>query len=968
MHSLVLVCLLACVQAVTIPWNGTETVTSLTSTSSDLSTSSVSVAEADDVRPFMLSFSPLSVMASCSGASQLQKDVTFGYWKGTKTDLNKQHALKAINLFKSWLKDGSSDRESFKYSSGSIVGYMWVGAMVQNSGFAASDAMDVIYDEINNNGIPNMLYIEYVDEDPMKTFGITLNTGGGSKLGDAQRAVKLWSEGKPYNTYTGKKTYNSKSLCYLDYGDRKKILNDKEAGECNYVLVKAGEPVSETAGVNGESLQGYNPDLDFSALQVGQPVCISVGTAPDIDLGKSCSSLSKDLYFGYWKGTKTDQNQKDALKALELFQSWLKDGSTDRESFKYSSGNIVGYMWVGAMIKNTAFADGDAIQILHDEIADNGIPNMLYIEYVDEDPMKTFGITLNTGGGSKLGDVQRAVKHWSEGKAYGTNNGHKDYDDQLVCYLSYGDRKKILNDKEAGECEYFLVKQGENVATTAGVNGESLQGYNPNVDFSALTAGQPLCKSVGVLPNNKPSENDDGSCYSYTVQSGDTCTSIANKYTPLTVDELNSYNSKTYQWYGCSDLLAKQKICLSSGKPPRPTPNPDAQCGPLAPGDLYNSECPLNACCSDDGFCGTSSEYCEVKDSATGAPGTKGCYSNCYYGHVHTDTRSDFANLVYWLDEDGDLEYDPSSLVNDYDMIHYAFVPINSDFSIDDSKLSTSKFLDLQGVKKIVSFGGSAFSQNQDTYQIFRDLVQEDNRQTFTTNVINLVKKYNLDGVDLDWEYPGAQDIPGIPADDPNNGENYYELAKLIKSNLPSGKTLSMAIPASYYYLQNYPVDKIQDYLDYFVFMTYDFYGTWDLSSDPHMYCHTNKTDVIEAIKMADKAGIQMSKIYSGLANYGRSYQVKSTSCIQPGCEFIGPGEAGSDLKTPGILSTVGLAEIIGSTKDKRWSDNTAMCDMMTYDGDNWVGWAKQDQIDAMRDFYHHSGLKGSALWAANYY
>jgi hypothetical protein len=44
------------------------------------------------------------------------------------------------------------------------------------------------------------------------------------------------------------------------------------------------------------------------------------------------------------------------------------------------------------------------------------------------------------------------------------------------------------------------------------------------------------------------------------------------------------------------------------------------------------------------------------------------------------------------------------------------------------------------------------------------------------------------------------------------------------------------------------------------------------------------------------------------------------------------------------------------------------MCDVMVYDGLNLVAWPKKSQVDSMRNFFHNSGLKGSALWAANYY
>lgn len=71
--------------------------------------------------------------ASCSGADAVSKDIFFGYWSGTKTKQHKSDALTALDSLKRYLKN-DPQRESFKVAKGSVIGYMWVGSMVQNSG------------------------------------------------------------------------------------------------------------------------------------------------------------------------------------------------------------------------------------------------------------------------------------------------------------------------------------------------------------------------------------------------------------------------------------------------------------------------------------------------------------------------------------------------------------------------------------------------------------------------------------------------------------------------------------------------------------------------------------------------------------------------------------------------------------------------------------------------------------------
>lgn len=274
-----------------------------------------------------------------------------------------------------------------------------------------------------------------------------------------------------------------------------------------------------------------------------------------------------NVFFGYKRGTKTEEHRQKGLQAIRDFKSWL-NLQPNRQSFSYRTDIISGYLWAGSMIQNSGFANSNALQVIYDEINKDGIPDTLYIEYVNGDPMKGFGVILTTAGQARFGEMQKAVKLWSEGKSYNNFEGSKQYKAKTVCYLSYSSRKPIINDGEAGNCDYFLVKSGENPSDTAGVNGESLQGYNPNLDFTKLQPGQPVCKSIGNSPNLKPSPNSDGTCKIYKVQKGDSCSSIAAKFYPLTPDDIDKYNYDRDSWLDCNYLQADYDLCVSSGKTP----------------------------------------------------------------------------------------------------------------------------------------------------------------------------------------------------------------------------------------------------------------------------------------------------------------------------------------------------------------------------------------------------------------
>lgn len=54
-----------------------------------------------------------------------------------------------------------------------------------------------------------------------------------------------------------------------------------------------------------------------------------------------------------------------------------------------------------------------------------------------------------------------------------------------------------------------------------------------------------------------------------------------------------------------------------------------------------------------------------------------------------------------------------------------------------------------------------------------------------------------------------------------------------MKLNFPIEKTVSIAAPASYWYLKNFPIEEMAKTLDYIVYMTYDLHGKYP---DIHIY------------------------------------------------------------------------------------------------------------------------------------
>lgn len=73
-----------------------------------------------------------------------------------------------------------------------------------------------------------------------------------------------------------------------------------------------------------------------------------------------------------------------------------------------------------------------------------------------------------------------------------------------------------------------------------------------------------------------------------------------------------------------------------------------------------------------------------------------------------------------------------------------------------------------------------------------------------------------------------------------------------------------------------------------------------------------------------------------GLAYYGHTFTLSSTSCTKPGCEATGPGKKGECSGEEGTLINSEIKRIISDKKLKPVLDKTAGIKYVTWDDDQW--------------------------------
>ena len=554
-------------------------------------------------------------------------------------------------------------------------------------------------------------------------------------------------------------------------------------------------------------------------------------------------------------------------------------------------------------------------------------------------------------------------------------------------------------------CSTVQVQSGDScgsLASKCGISGSEFTKYNTGSGFcSLLKPGQHVCCSAGVLPDFRPKANADGTCFVYYVARDDNCANIAAANS-LTTDDLEKFNKQTWAWSGCKFLQFNMNICLSDGAPPMPAPLSGTHCGPQMLGTKRPTDrnanladlnpCALNACCDVWGQCGTTPEFCTESGTGnpgTARPGTNGCISNCDMNIVRGDPPATPRKIAYFegfglkrecLLQDA-LQIDTAG----YTHLHFAFGVLTADYKVQFDDILTSyefeNFKRIRGPARILSFGGWDFSTKPDTYMIFREGVTPANRLKMAQNIANFVKDNGLDGVDIDWEYPGAPDIPEIPPASEDDGDNYLAFLVILKNLLP-GKSVSIAAPSSYWYLRAFPIATIARIVDYIVYMTYDLHGQWDaesiFSQDGCAYgnclrSQVNLTETMNSLIMITKAGVPSNKVVVGVTSYGRSFKMAQSGCYGPDCLFTGP-RYGSEAKkgrctdTAGYISGAEIKEIAaqGERVVAHYYDAQSDSNIFVYDDTQWVGYMDDNAKSHRELLYSRLNLGGTVSWATD--
>ncbi|KAL4937867.1 hypothetical protein BDV06DRAFT_232270 [Aspergillus oleicola] len=233
---------------------------------------------------------------------------------------------------------------------------------------------------------------------------------------------------------------------------------------------------------------------------------------------------------------------------------------------------------------------------------------------------------------------------------------------------------------------------------------------------------------------------------------------------------------------------------------------------------------------------------------------------------------------------------------------------------------------------------------------------------------IRFLNYYGFDGIDIDWEYPGAPDRGGKPEDP----KNFVALVRTLRSTFdasPRSLGLTFTIPSSYWYLRWFDMPALMKYADWTNLMSYDLHGTWD-KYDPIgniVQGHTNLTEIKQAAQLLWRVGIKPEQVAIGFGFYGRSFELTDPDCTKPGCPFRGGARAGPFSDTSGILMHYEIQAILAQKPGlKPVHDEESGVNYLVFDKNQWVSFDDATTFKQKLDWADEIGFSGSLIWASD--
>lgn len=300
--------------------------------------------------------------------------------------------------------------------------------------------------------------------------------------------------------------------------------------------------------------------------------------------------------------------------------------------------------------------------------------------------------------------------------------------------------------------------------------------------------------------------------------------------------------------------------------------------------------------------------------------------------------------------------------------INYAFVNIRDGKAhLEKPENDTLNFRTLNQLKRthpqlkiLISIGGWTWSKH------FSDIsLTSDSRKLFAKSAVDIVNQYQLDGIDIDWEYPG------LPGDNnihrPEDKQNFTLLLEALRNELNQltqkkkrDYLLTIATGGSTAFLTHTEMYKAEKYLDYVNIMCYDYFTSGKTTGHHTNLYYSQGSSKISSSHLSVQehiaAGVPPHKIVMGVAFYGRAWKTDGSRPDGLYSAIVAPARGGGFTKIKdSLVNQNGFTRYWDDQAKAPYLYNSTEKIFITYDD--------EASMAAKCQYVKEQGLAGVMFW-----